>query len=61
MIEVINKNVTIIYGIFMNKVRQNGPRGLLKCLTPVNSGEVNSLSDTSTNSQFLKEFKEDLE
>jgi hypothetical protein len=61
MIEVISKNVTIIYGIFMNKVRQNGPRRLLKCLTPVNSGEVNSLSDTSTNSQFLKEFKEDLE
>jgi len=34
MIEVISKNVTIIYGIFMNKTRQNGPRRLLKCLTP---------------------------
>lgn len=61
MIEVISKNVTIIYGIFMNKTRQNGRRRLLKCLTPVSSGEVNSLIATSTNSQFLKEFKEDLE
>jgi len=61
MIEVISKNAKMIYGIFINKTRQNCPRGLSKCLTPVSSGEVNSLIDTSTNSQFPKEFKEDLE
>jgi len=58
MIEVISKNVTMIYGIFMNKTRQNGPRRLLKCLTPVSSGEVNSLIDTSTNiDDFVKSRK----
>jgi hypothetical protein len=61
MIEVITESLIMIYGIFMNKTKQNGPRRLLKCLTPVSSGEVNSLIDTSTNSQFPKEFKEDLE